>query len=150
MTASQAIAKIITQDCLGGRVRLLNRKVSRIYDDAFRPLGIKVTQLNLLVVIIRLAPCYPAQLIRVLDIKKSTLSRNIERLRKQGLLDVQREVNGRRQRLSVTPKGHDLLQQALPRWQEAQRQTEAMLGATTSDALRCLPTAIWSESSLLS
>ena len=36
----------ITHDCLAARVRLLNRQVLRIYDDALRPLGIKVTQLN--------------------------------------------------------------------------------------------------------
>lgn len=142
MVTSETIADVIAQDCLGGRVRLLNRKVSRIYDDAFRPLGIKVTQLNLLVTITRLGPCSPSQLTHVLDIKKSTLSRNIERLRKQGLLAVQRESGSRPNWLSVTPKGHDLLRLALPRWQEAQRQTEVMLGTTTSQALRQLPTAI--------
>ncbi len=150
MTTSKTIADIITQDCLGGRVRMLSRKVSRIYDDAFRPLGVKVTQLNLLVIMTKLGPCSPVQLTHVLDIKKSTLSRNIERLRKQGLLHVQRGANGRRHRLTVTPEGHELLQQALPRWRQAQQQTEAMLGEMTTLALRRLPTAIMPESSFSS
>ena len=84
MTPSETMVDRITRDCLAARVRLLNRQVLRLYDEALRPLGIKVTQLNVLVVLARLGPCSPTALTQVLDMEKSTLSRNVERLRQRG------------------------------------------------------------------
>ena len=40
----------IARTCIAVRLRLLNRVVTNLYDDALRPLGLKVSQLNLLVV----------------------------------------------------------------------------------------------------
>ena len=45
MAPSDIPSERITRDCLAARVRLLNRQVLRIYDEALRPLGIKVTRL---------------------------------------------------------------------------------------------------------
>ena len=41
---------LIAQDCIADRMRLLNRVVTKIYDDALRSLGIRTGQLNILVV----------------------------------------------------------------------------------------------------
>ena len=38
-------------ECLGARVRLLSRTVTHLYDQAFRPLGVKAAQMNVLVVV---------------------------------------------------------------------------------------------------
>ena len=43
------VANVIASECLAVRVRLLNRAVTGIYDDALRPLGMTVSQLNVLV-----------------------------------------------------------------------------------------------------
>ena len=40
----------ISKTCIAVRLRLLNRVITNFYDDALRPLGLKVSQLNLLVV----------------------------------------------------------------------------------------------------
>ena len=85
MAHPEITAEIITRDCLAARVRLLNRRVLRMYDEALRPLGIKVTQLNVLVVLSRLGPQSPTEVTHVLDMGKSTLSHNVERLRLRGL-----------------------------------------------------------------
>src|SRR5882724_1755661 len=41
---------IISRTCIAVRLRLLNRVVTNFYDDALRPLGLKVSQLNILIV----------------------------------------------------------------------------------------------------
>ena len=143
MAPSDIPEERITRDCLAARVRLLNRQVLRIYDEALRPLGIKVTQLNVLVVLVKLGPSSPTDVTKVLDMEKSTLSRNVERLRTRGLVEVRPGESGRTHLLGVTAKGRQLLSQALPRWEAAQCQTEAMLGASATQALRRLPTAAW-------
>ena len=41
---------VMSRECLVVRLRLLNRVVTNIYDDALRPWGVKASQLNILVV----------------------------------------------------------------------------------------------------
>ena len=40
----------IAKTCIAVRLRLMNRVVTNFYDDALRPLGLKVSQLNILIV----------------------------------------------------------------------------------------------------
>ena len=94
MTHPETTADMITRDCLAARVRLLNRRVLRVYDEALRPLGIKVTQLNVLVVLARLGLSNPTEVTQVLDMEKSTVSRNVERLRRCGLVEVRQAPGG--------------------------------------------------------
>jgi hypothetical protein len=49
----------ISKTCIAVRLRLLNRVVTSFYDDALRPLGLKVSQLNILIVTARLGLARP-------------------------------------------------------------------------------------------
>src|SRR5262245_59448709 len=69
---------VIAAECLAVRLRALNRAVSALYDDALRPHGLRVGQLNLLVAVARLGPAKPGDLCRFLCMEKSTLSRDVE------------------------------------------------------------------------
>ena len=70
------------------RLRLLNRVVTNLYDDALRPLGLKVSQLNILIVTARLGLARPAQVCDILQLDVSTLSRNVKPLQAHGWLEV--------------------------------------------------------------
>src|SRR5438094_2431370 len=80
----------IARDCIAVRLRLLNRVITNLYDDALRPLGLKVSQLNILVVTAKLGLTRPAQVCELLQLDTSTLSRNVERMRAKpkGWLEV--------------------------------------------------------------
>src|SRR5947199_4354214 len=78
----------ISRTCIAGRLRLLNRVVTNLYDDALRPLGLKVSQLNILIVTARLGLARPAQVCAILQLDTSTLSRNVELMRAHGWLEV--------------------------------------------------------------
>jgi DNA-binding MarR family transcriptional regulator len=119
----------IARDCLAVRVRLLNRVITNLYDAALRPLGLKVSQMNVLVVAVKLGLARPAQVCRILHLDASTLSRNVERMRRKGWLEIVPEDDGRSQPFRVTPEGRQVLEAAIPVWQEAQRQASALLGA---------------------
>ena len=77
-------ADIIAADCLSVRVRLLSRTITAIYDDALRPLGLTAGQLNVLVVIAKRGPISPGEIARRLNMEKSTVSRNLARMRDNG------------------------------------------------------------------
>ena len=51
----------ISRTCIAVRLRLLNRVVSSFYDDALRPLGLKVSQMNILTVTAKLGLARPAR-----------------------------------------------------------------------------------------
>src|ERR1051326_2766878 len=78
----------IARSCIAVRLRLLNRVVTNLYDDALRPLGLKVSQLNILVVTARLGLARPAQVCEILQLDASTLSRNVKPLQAHGWLEV--------------------------------------------------------------
>src|SRR5436305_10748900 len=87
-------AEVIAAECLAVRVRALNRAVTALYDDALRPHGLRVGQLNLLVAVARMGTARPGDLCRVLCMEKSTLSRDVEVMRRNGWLEAD-ETGGR-------------------------------------------------------
>src|ERR1700736_4054604 len=118
----------ISKTCIAVRLRLLNRVVTNLYDDALRPIGLKVSQLNILVVTAKLGLARPAQVCDILQLDTSTLSRNVERIRAHGWLEVVPEEDARMQPFRLTQQGRRLIEKAVPAWQEAQRQAAELLG----------------------
>jgi DNA-binding MarR family transcriptional regulator len=119
----------IARTCIAVRLRLLNRVVTNFYDDALRPLGLKVSQLNILVVAAKLGLARPAQVCEILQLDASTLSRNVERMRARGWLEVVPDEDARAQPFRLTPQGRRLIEKAVPAWEAAQRQASELLGA---------------------
>ena len=118
----------IASECLAVRIRLLNRTVTNIFDDALRPLGVKVSQLNVLTVVAKRGPISPRDVAKGLNMEKSTLSRNVAPMRAHGWLEVSNGDTGRRQSLEIGPAGRKLIEKALPLWKKAQAESQAMLG----------------------
>src|SRR5712671_1266186 len=118
----------ISRTCIAVRLRLLNRVITNYYDDALRPLGLKVSQLNILIVTARLGLARPAQVCGFLQLDTSTLSRNVERMRAHGWLEVVPDEDARTQPFRLTPQGWRLIEKAVPAWEKAQRQAGELLG----------------------
>src|SRR5271168_3546092 len=118
----------ISRTCIAVRLRLLNRVVTNFYDDALRPLGLKVSQLNVLIVTAKLGLARPGQVCDILQLDTSTLSRNVERMRAHGWLEVVPDEDARTQPFRLTLQGKRLIEKAVPAWEEAQRQAAALLG----------------------
>ena len=115
-------------ECIGLRLRMLNRIVTNIYDDALRSLGLKVSQMNIMVATAKMGIARPTDLCRFLHLDLSTLSRNVERMKARGWLEVIPDLDGRSQPFRLTQQGRTLLEQALPVWSDAQQQVQTALG----------------------
>src|SRR4051812_8956604 len=118
----------IASSCVAVRLRLLNRVVTNLYDDALRPLGLKVSQLNILVVTAKLGLARPAQVCDILQLDVSTLSRNVKPLQAHGWLEVVPDEDARAQPFRLTPQGRRLIEKAVPAWEQAQRRAAELLG----------------------
>ncbi len=127
---------LIAQDCIADRMRLLNRVVTKIYDDALRSLVIRTSQLNILVVTARLGLARPAEICGQLKIDISTVSRNVDRMRARGWIEVvDDEQDARAHQLRLSAKGRQILEKAKPAWEKAQMKVKKLLGQSGVAAL---------------
>jgi DNA-binding MarR family transcriptional regulator len=124
----QAMIDKIAGECVAVRLRMLNRLITNIYDNALRPLDLKVSQMNILVAAAKMGTARPIEVCEHLHLDVSTLSRNVERMKTRGWLEVVPDEDGRSQPFQLTPQGFKLLGEAVPAWREAQRQVTGILG----------------------
>ena len=135
----------IASECIAVRIRLLNRTVTNIFDEALRPLGVKVSQLNVLMVVAKRGKISPGDVARRLSMEKSTLSRNVERMKRHKWLEVTEGDSGRKQILELGPAGRRLIEKALPLWKKAQAETEAMLGQRGARSIHQAANTVWAQ-----
>src|SRR4051812_19557075 len=121
---TRAMIDKIAGECIASRLRMLNRAVTNIYDDALRPLDLKVSQMNILVVAAKMGTARPLAVCEYLHLYVSTLSRNVERMKARGWLEVVPDEDGRSQPFQLTARGRKLLESAAPAWSEAQRRVQ--------------------------
>lgn len=129
------IAEETSHGCLATRVRQLSRIVTRVYDDAMRPLGITGSQFTLLTQLGQQDGITAVEIGYTLDIEKSTLSRNLKRLLHLELIEMDPPAGRRGRGLHLTPKGQVMIKDAYPVWNEAQRRATAILGIESRTAL---------------
>lgn len=125
------IAETTSATCLATRVRQLSRIITRLYDDAMRPLGITASQYTLLAQLASRDGITAVEIGHELDIEKSTLSRNLKRLLALGMIIMDPPAGRRGRGLHLTPKGQVVLKDAYPVWQAAQSRSVAVMGVET-------------------
>jgi DNA-binding MarR family transcriptional regulator len=129
------IAEATSSTCISTRIRQLSRIITRIYDDAMRPLGITASQFTLLTQLAQQDGITAVEIGHTLDIEKSTLSRNLKRLLALGLITMDPPAGRRGRGLHLTPKGEVLIQQGYPVWREAQTRTIRVMGPESRSTL---------------
>lgn len=129
------IAETTAATCLATRVRQLSRIITRMYDDAMRPLGITASQYTLLAQLASRDGITAVEIGHELDIEKSTLSRNLKRLLALGLIIMDPPAGRRGRGLHLTAKGQITLKDAYPVWQGAQARAVAVMGVDTRGKL---------------
>jgi DNA-binding MarR family transcriptional regulator len=133
----QRLADEVRRACVGVRVGHLHRLVSRRYDEALRPLGVTLTQMEILGVLILMpAPARPATLANMLGVERSTMSRNLDLLEKRGYVSTaETSPSGRSLRIAVTAEGRALHAATEGAWREAQQSLVDRLGTDVVSTL---------------
>ncbi len=74
--------------CACFNLRKVTRAVTQLYDELLRPAGLRVTQFSLLVAVRMAGPVGVTRLVELTVMDRTTLTRNLELLQKQGLIEV--------------------------------------------------------------
>jgi len=124
---------------------VLNRAITRTYDDALRPHGTTTGQLNVLTSIATRQPVPAGELARLLSMEISTLSRNARLLQQDGLIQIEQAERGNGRVLSLTDAGAEKLAKLRPAWRDAQRHAHELLGNAASEAIKQLVDPTFAE-----
>ncbi|MCH7806503.1 MAG: winged helix-turn-helix transcriptional regulator [Proteobacteria bacterium] len=139
MTTKPHIKKIAAEvagACACHVLRKAARKVSRLYDDALRSTGIKATQLVMLSGVALREGATLTGLAEGLGMDRTTLSRNLTPLTKNGWIQVSPEGYRRTRTVELTAKGNKVLEDTLPRWQAVQKSLRKKIGKKSWNAIQ--------------
>ena len=125
---------MVAANCQCRKLREASRKVTRIYDEAMRPIGIKANQFTILIGVSLMGPVSITNLADKLGMERTTLTRNFLPLEKDGLIELQ-AGHGRTRNASITLKGKRLIEKAKPAWKAAQSLVLSRVGKQQLDVL---------------
>ena len=134
--SKQETADRMAHECIAVRVRLINRVITALYDEALRPYGLRTSQANILAAVALMAKARPAEVSRSLRIEKSTLSRDVELMKRNAWVESDPPNGGRSQTIRLTPQGQKLLVKIRPSWEKAQAEAKLLIGEDGEAALR--------------
>lgn len=106
--------------CACTALRKGGRALTRRYDEALAPSGLRTTQYALLATLERTGGLTLTALADELVLDRTTLSRNLDPLERAGLVRVEQGADRRTRRVALTPSGEEKLALTRPLWRAAQ------------------------------
>jgi len=127
-----------TTPCHCLMMRQASRQVTQLYDRHFAPTGLRVTQYSVLRTLVRNDPATMQSLADRMVMDRTTLSRALRPLERDGLVAMTPGRDARTRLLSLTPAGRDMIDELAPIWERAQAEFEARFGSVETRNLRGL------------
>lgn len=114
--------------CTCANLRKAARTVTQVFDEAVQPVGLRATQVTLLVAVAARGPIPISALAEILVTDRTTLTRNLNPLERDGLLKIASGEDQRTRLIQITAKGQAVVEEALPLWEQAQSKMIQELG----------------------
>jgi DNA-binding MarR family transcriptional regulator len=111
-------------DCYCTQFRRSANALTSVYDEALRPVGMKITQFSLLRALERLGSATYTEIAAEAALDKTTISRNLKLLIYAGWVDITAEEDARFKIASLSKEGVKVLRRAEPYWKIAQARVE--------------------------
>jgi DNA-binding MarR family transcriptional regulator len=115
--------------CACATARQVARVLTQLYDSRLRDTGMEAPQFALMMTLDKQGPCSQGALGRRYALDKTTVSRNLKLLERNGWIASSAANDKRERRFTLTAAGRKQLAAAKPEWKKAQEQLRA--GMTT-------------------
>lgn len=117
------ISDKLSIECALFNMKRADRAISKIYAKHLSPVGLKGTQFTILMVLSNLSDATISMTAELLVMDRTTLTRALKPLERDGLVEVIPGEEDRRIRyVSITTNGRVLLERAIPLWKQAQAE----------------------------
>jgi len=114
--------------CVAFNSRKAARAVTRLYDSALAPVGVRSTQLAVLIALAKSQPLSIGSLAEILSVDTTTLTRSLRPIRQQGLLAISERSAMRQRFVTLTRKGTRALTDSTPLWRDVQTRFAKAIG----------------------
>jgi DNA-binding MarR family transcriptional regulator len=121
--------------CTVYRLRMATRRATRLYDHFLAPSGLGIAQFGVLQIVARSHGATLTEIAATLDMDRTTLTRNLTPLLREGLVRSARGKDQRSRAVLITPAGEAAIAKALPMWRAAQSALRDQLGAKSVETL---------------
>jgi len=130
-----SLMKPVETPCVCTTLRMATRSVVRLYDRALGGVGLRQAAYSILSRVNAEGPLTISQLADRLVLERTTCSREVESLRKSGLLVIEAGRDRRQRVLRLSPEGAARLAEARGHWQVVQQRLRDSCGAQGTDDL---------------
>lgn len=127
IAVSQDIAAALL-NCTCINLRVASRAMTRLYDEALSPSGIRITQLATLSALAFYGPFTIKALASALVMDRTTLTADLKPLEAQGFLELEQGLDRRTRIVAISERGRAALNRAIPLWQAIQGKIQTELG----------------------
>jgi DNA-binding MarR family transcriptional regulator len=121
--------------CACASARRVARTLTQLYDRSLRSAGLEAPQFALMMTLDKQGPCSQAELGRRYALDKTTVSRNLRLLERNGWIQSSPGRDRRERQFTLAAAGRRCIAAATPRWRHAQEQLRAQLSGGEWDAM---------------
>ena len=131
------LADAMRSECLGTRIGRLQRVVARRFEQALRPHGLSIPQMEILsYLVLRGEAARPSEVAEELRTERSTVSRNLAALQQRDWVEVaSTSATGRSMTIAITADGAAALVAARTAWADAQKLVRDQLGGDAPEVV---------------
>jgi len=120
-------------ECMAFNLKKATRSVQTLFDNAFKPIGLKGTQYTVLSHIYIAGPVTLKKLADLMSVDRTTLGRNLKPLEKKAFITIRPCDDRRAKSIFITNQGKKVLSKAHPIWKETHLQIKRLLGHKNFD-----------------
>ena len=121
--------------CACSCLRRAARAVTQLYDEAFRPIGYRATQIGILKALAQMGSVTLSALAEETVTDRTTLTRNLRLLEKKGLIGLEAGDDRRERRICLMKRGRQVVETAHPAWLSVQEKVVRRIGRTRFDRM---------------
>lgn len=136
-TDEMLLAEATSPVCINLQMMRSSHYILKAYDEAYRPFGIRATQMPVLGAVARRQPVTIRQIAEELESERSVMSRKLQVMEKNGWVREDPEASGKEKMFMLTRRGKDLIKKIVPVRLDVQQR---LMSALTKDELNLLLT----------
>ena len=120
--------RINPQTCINGKLRRLHRLINSAYQSKINQFGLRGSMLTILFIIGKKRGINQKTLADLLVLDQSTMSRDLKKLVRDGLVVISKGQDPRHSDLQLSTQGYQLLEEIVPVWEQFHYTVEALVG----------------------